>query len=260
MSTRPLASIWVDHLGLAVSGVIAVIIAARVLAVAHYSPTTALVLISTVGTGQLLVGALVKAFPFGLMVISLVLQSFWVGSRAEDKRLATWGLAGAATLLVVFAPWTVVVVTAALTLLTLTPILRTLLSPSLSTSRREYLAFLLRGSSETDTQPSQGVHVGVFIALLVLWFASTQDAWLPAERLDLPTGVVSGYVLGTQDSEYVVLVAGDRHIMRIPATSVRARAYCRETRQTLWSEMESQPPLFALALGSIKSVRYPACP
>jgi hypothetical protein len=58
----------------------------------------------------------------------------------------------------------------------------------------------------------------------------SSEPWFPVERLNTKSGVVIGYVIGDEGTEYVVLRERDRLIERIDNEDVEERSYCSIAR------------------------------
>jgi hypothetical protein len=108
-------------------------------------------------------------------------------------------------------------------------------------------------TSEIATPWAELLLLGVTLAFVVWYFSSTlSEPWLPANRIELRTERLVGFVLEETDDELVVLRADDRAVVRVAAAEI-------EQRETCVAQQRDRPLIFYALTLSAREPRYPNC-
>jgi hypothetical protein len=97
--------------------------------------------------------------------------------------------------------------------------------------------------------------------LILILFGS--PPWLPTERIDSPSGSITGYVLDSGNDELTVLQDSPRTVIRMPASETK-RSYCtkpiKDENAPLTRFLNSGKPLLFVISDSPDAADYPRCP
>jgi hypothetical protein len=210
------------HLGLVISGALAVLVVLKVLAVSHQRPTTALAILQTAGTANVLFGTLVLFFPavfaVGVVVLWLVMRQVNAAVRYPVVGLAV--LAWLYVMLTQAPSYLVYLLLFALAVVGVGVLALVKIRPGVLSSWRE----------SGKLSAAVGVGLATAISLMFVLIAVSPTPWLPAERIVLgggPGGTSPvGYVLGVDDGAIVFLHEDSRTVFRIPTSIITSRTYC----------------------------------
>lgn len=248
---------WRAHIGTAAAAVAAVLVACRLLAVAHYDLATAYGILAAQGTGSVAVGTLLAVLwlvPIGTLLMGLLLftRALLVGSSFAGA--VPWVLIGALTT-VYFVPWDGFTIATGLAALVL--VVASLVA------RRRLGKVPLHESLPARTDGAIRVFVWGIVLMSGLTAASAAEPWMPAESLVLRGGGdLTGFVLSDKDDELVILTAEERTLMRLPVKEVRSRQYCEREPDPydffVTSTGPAQPSLLGLLFFG-DDARYPPC-
>jgi len=241
---RTSAGLLTQHLPLALTALVFVMVFARLLAVSNYDAVTARAVLANAGPTQVVLGSLFTSLPALLPIIAIGLPTLF---RLRTRGGGPLGQVG----------WSV---TFALLLATAFVITQTSLYTrpwwSLAVSLGIALvlgltveAFLRRQIANDTTgqladRPWLAEDVGLATVLLLnLLVVTGSEPWLPAEKIELRTGdPVVGYVLDETDDQLVVLENDDRRVSRLELTDVTSREICRLTQPALDRERYADCP------------------
>lgn len=248
-----------DHPALVAGVISAVLVAARLLAVARFDVNTAATILSVSGTATAVAGTLLTLLPFGLVLatcfLALVvfidptlvhLSSMWTGMLLA--------LAVGATLSLVAVPLAVVTVAVVLVVALLGRLAR-------RQHPRPRVADVIASSRVLKVQTA------LLFVLLVLMPILLQRPWLPVQAVTLDSGrVLVGYVLGDAHGQVAVMADEDRTITFVETADIESRIVCSGTGVAGGSVGERLPrvQLRGSLIGSLlwgdQIPRYPTCP
>lgn len=199
-----------------------VLVLFRVLAVSRFEPTVAAGLISRAPTTSVLVGTALGLMP-PLLVVSAVLLLV-LGFRSPS------GMPGRDyfRILGVAAGVLSLVVAPAAALLVNGLLLGAVALAVTGGVRRDAAFDWDQWRSSAMRSTSTRVFVVAALAGASIGTLLQTEPWFPREQLDLETvGPVIGYIVGLDGDWVTVLVEGDRRLLVLPASGLKARAICR---------------------------------
>ncbi|MEU8224892.1 hypothetical protein [Kribbella sp. NPDC048915] len=197
---------------LGVAGALAIPLAAvRVLAVAGWNRETALALVANSSTGALAVALLVLAVPLviAFWITATVIDAFAPGATGRiPKFLGILALVAINTMIAL--SWLEIVAYAFLPAIAGTATClwaRRLGHPGYQNATRDWLG-------------------GMAVVLGAAAFSLAGSMWLPPERVVIDGEPELAYVLGSEDDTYVVFLAEDNVVARVPHAQIQDRQYC----------------------------------
>jgi hypothetical protein len=221
----PRSSMWdqvLNHLPLVTTGLIFVIVFARLFVISHGNIQTSRALLSSSGSVEVVVGTLLGLIPFiGFSVFFGAAYVLIERRSATTAALAAGAGAIGLTILVFSGPLFVVMIGLVgyvylLLMAYQLPAGRLNWPYRLMELRIFRLAFL------------------VFAVSLATLLVSIDTPWLPAEDITLANGDHAvGYVLDTDDGSIVFLTHDDRLVERIPLSNIEAREVCEPKEDRL---------------------------
>lgn len=218
--SRALASMVGDHLALATSASVTLLIAFKVLATANFDVNTALVLVQIAGTSNVLVGSLVSMLPVLVLVAfqELFFRSFnWMRQRTAVERSAI--LMTTTPLLV----YVLAIVPVALLLAPVVLILVLIGVARLATRRDNRTVEQIEADRPSSIERGA---VGAFI-YVYLFLVGAAAPWLPTEAVEDVDGTrVTAYVVGTRGDETAILPRTGNDGVRMLPTVTLEREYC----------------------------------
>jgi hypothetical protein len=263
-----------EHLTLVVSiaGGIAIIV--RLLSAAALQPETALIILQTQGTSAVIVGTLLPVLALlpGMVAIIVLLSTF--GTRPINTGRLTIGLCLLAFTAMMVPLGTIAMLAVLPLVIVAIYFVRRALNQALfrlarrarDQVRLHKLADTLRYLDEFRERTGRidNLRGGALISgglLVIVLFGS--PPWLPTERIDGPTGPITGYVLADGNDELIVLQDSPRIVVRLPAAETK-RAYCtrpaKDQDAPLTRFVNSGRPLLFVVSDSPDAAAYPRCP
>jgi hypothetical protein len=216
-----------QHLPLALTALVFVLVVVRLLRVSNLDAVTARAILANAGPTQVILGTILYSLPVLLPLFLIVIPIVWrmIGSDFDPFP----GAAYIAFVLLMFAA----VFTLLIALFTL-PWVGLVLVLSLALVLGFMVLIIpLRVPIETkedsrNRRERQGRYLAVAVVLLVSFFASGDEPWLPAEAIELRRNeTIVGYVLDESDTTLVVLGHKDRKVTRVALADVESREICR---------------------------------
>lgn len=216
-----LGRLALDHAGLLLTAATLVFVMMRLLIVARGSVPTALGLLQTGGTANIVLGSVLRDGTMSVVNLSIIGAIIWSAAAIARRRDLVAPIAFA-----------LVVVTVASFFFTLFFFLFT---------AALWLSFLGDAKrSRTGKQrpaPEQAAkrsYMPLLISITVIWLLATTlltpSPWVPLERLELVRGeTIIGYVFSDNGRDVVVLEDGSRLIRHIDPSGVENRMLCRKT-------------------------------
>lgn len=241
-----------EHAGLALSALLVVVTAIRLMAVAAFDPQTSVALLQQTGTGTVLVASVLLGAYAAIPMGSGLFAGWLLGQKMRGQRVGGYTYVALAflvafnSLAISWAVWLPLFL--GLGSYVALPAWR--LAPTASRPRPAPSALALARTAE--------VCIGLIIAGVLLILLVTPNPWMPSERIEPQRGEpFTAYVLKDSDNEYVLLRNEQRAVMRMPRDDVRLRELCRRPQQEDWSLRQRPlgPTLF-----DIERPSYRPCP
>lgn len=229
-----------EHLGLAVGAGVVVLVAVRIAAVSNWHTTTAAALLQYTGGTNVLLGATIAAAP----MLLVYLMSFYV-AHALWRHIVERQRPHAGTVVLIVAAVIWMILISQLVVLGLAAFI---------IACGVGAGFADRGRDRAAAQRENGRFVGVMVGTLFLTFYGTGSApWLPPESITVEDEEFTGYVMGTDDSDrLVVLRRQPREVVFLDGGGGVDRSIC--ARNSVWSGTLLQ------LIGGDSRPTYPECP
>jgi hypothetical protein len=190
------------------------VVLARVFAAAGFDIPRAVALATSADPGAALIGIITTSVPAQLPVIALLFFWWRQAYYAAGRRAAVLTIAEvtAVTAVVFVTPWPITV----------------LFGGGLIIAR--FLAPRLQRRFDWTARPRLGLapvdEALTIVAGSIVFFLTSAVMWLPAQRLDLASGPVFGFVIAQDSGFTTVLRQDDRTVIYIRTTDITARSLC----------------------------------
>jgi hypothetical protein len=249
---------WRDHLAALGALASAALIAARLLAISRYDPTTAATILQTAGTTTVLLGTALSLLPFVVVFVTCAIAL----AVCIDQTLFGSQLRIGPEILILAVGVSIMLLPA---LLCIPVLLFVVFAAAIGWRiRRRNGAFSFR--SVVAGSRVLRVEVAVLAVCFVLTPVVLPQPWLPNEEVRLKdNSVLVGYVLGDLQGRVAVMSDRDRKIFLVDPADISDREFCAGPAQ-LGGRLSSAPRLtvHGSLLGSwlygSDVPSYPRCP
>jgi hypothetical protein len=232
------AELFRQHLGLAVTSLLVLATALRLLVVGGFDPGTLAILLRTGGVFQVLTSVLVLIAVSAVLIGASVLLFRLIESATAPRLVAFLSLASVAFFVV---PWPLLVIVPVYVLAAL-PLLRRYAQGAGKSRGRRGLGRWKRGagpkngpkleqsSEERQAKARRSLQAKGAAGLAVLILVpllQTEYAWLPTENLNLADGVAtSGYVIPAEGDWLHLIDLRDRSVLTLRDREIEKRQVC----------------------------------
>lgn len=248
-----------DHPALVAGVVSAVLVAARLLAVARFDVNTAATILSVSGTATAVAGTLLTLLPFGVVLLTCFLALVVFVDPTLLRLSAMWSamllaLAVGATLSLVAVPLALVTLAVVVGVAALGRVAR-------RQEPRQRVVEVVASSRLLQAQ------VALLFVVVVLMPILLQRPWLPVQAVTLDSGrVLVGYVLGDANGQIAMMADEDRTIAFVETADVESRIVCSGGGVAGGSvggrlpRVQLRGSLIGSLLWGDQIPRYPVCP
>lgn len=272
---------WKEHLGLIIAGVSASLVVARLYGVAGFQIDTALAILQASGPANVVLGTAVSLAPlvlyyalaFVVVVISQIVISRRRPTVVEIAITAAVGISAIAILppSAFLAALCAVVLGGAIFAGEVYLERRRKRrpkrgakpanEPAKSTDREG-------AASNTSTDAMRWLGhwpmslrwmVGLFVGTLLPFTVLGSTPWVPSEALELRGAAPrTGYVLGRDGNDLIVLTDEPRSVMRVPVSNIESRTICSYETARPWLGFSTNDPIIPALV--VPTDAYPPCP